>query len=272
MRFKLVDLFETKYFYVTTGKDLTYALSTCEKLRTDANVPYNAGNAELEKLYSCVKNGAPVEFDLAGAKITSDVTTILRLYMYRGFTFVDSEWEWRDKLFAEGRERIALKDSLKDVVPLPPFDLNTLANEYVSNLSKDVIYEVPVGQDEIYIPLCVLICIYRPSVRLLLDNVFNQVFKFVSKHLTEKDLDTWSEFYVIEPEGVSIWKRGDKLHIQRLGYCELEDALTVADFVPTVFGSERLANDVIFREVAKDCISRLNHYKMSKPVNLSDII
>lgn len=272
MRFKLTELFNTKYFYVTTGRDLTYMLNTCLALRANSNLVYNVGSDALKQVYECFKSGAPVEFDLAEARITSDVCISLNEYAKQGIKFVDTASEWRDKLLRDNESRIAV--DLSKAVPLPTYTAGMNAVDYIASLSKDVTYLVEPTNLEIQVPLLTLILIYRPSIKLVLNTVADDVFRYVSDFFTIDDLKQYDEFYVSEPEGVFIWKKGEPLYIQRIRdkVCSFEDAQTVADFVPTVFGKERLNNNPTFRLIAGDCNARLNHYRAALPVALSDVL
>lgn len=274
MRFKIVDVFKTKYFYVTTGRDLNYMLNTCVALRSNPTFQYNAGSPELDEVYSAVKSGAPVEFDLADARITSDVTTTINMFARQGVVFVDSSAPWRDSILAENRRRLSLESQYKDAIELPKLSMYDSAIDYIQALSKDEVYLVPPNDLNITIPLVTLITIFRPSVKLLIDNIAGELFKYVGEFFTEANLEEYNEFYISTPEGVSTWKRGTPLYVQRIHNkeCDLSEALTVADVVPTVFGKERLNQDRIFRLIASDSNNRLNYLKSKQPVKLSDVL
>lgn len=272
MRVKLTELYNTKYFYVTTGKDLTYMLSTCLQLMQDPNIQYNIGNEKLGVVYNCFKTGADIEFDLAGTHITSDVTPTILSFSERGIKFVDTENKWRDEILAENRRRFEQRASIQNEVLLPPLPMEQPAVEYVQELSKDVIYRVPPQNQEITLPLVVLICIYRPSIQLHLDDVALPLMRYVAKNLTLNDLSNYDEFYMATPEGISVVKAGQDIYVQQLGYVDMEKASTVADFVPTEFGRVRLNEDAVFRTIATSCVRVLNRYRESRPVKLSEIL
>lgn len=272
MKFRIVDLFNTKYFYVTTGKDLNHVLNAVCVLRKDSSIDFFAANEKIAQLFSCAKAGTPIEFDLAEARITSDVAVTIQLYAQKGLTFIDTNLPWRNIIFEEGRERLKLAQELTDLVPFPVYDFKTSAQEFIQSLSKNVMYTVSTSNIDVDVPLAILTTIYRPSVKLHIDNVLQPMFNLLADFITPYTLEQYDEFYVLEPEGLSIWRKGNPLHIQRLGYCSLEDALTTAIIVPTAFGRDRLNNDLVFREIANNCIMRLNNLKMSQAVQLSDII
>lgn len=274
MQFKLVDIFNTKYFYVTTGKDLHYMLSTCVALRSDANHVHNVGNEALGRVYNAFKSGAPVEFDLAEARLTSDVTTMINMFARQGIVFVDTNAPWRNNILTENRKRLELEFSYKDAVQLPAFDSRLSAVDYIQSLSKDIVYRVPPNNLQVTIPLVTMIIIYRPSIQLIINDVASSLFKYVGDFFTEATLEEYNEFYISEPEGVSIWSKGTPLYIQRIRKkeCTFSEALTVADIVPTVFGKERLNKDKTFRAIASDCNTRLNYIRSQQPVKLSDVL
>ena len=272
MRFKITELFGTKYFYVTTGKDLTYMLNVCLGLRKDSNMEYNIGSDALRQVYDCFKSGAPVEFDLAEARLTSDVCATLNEYMRQGIRFVDSHAEWRDNLLKDNEARLQI--DLSKAVPLPTYTADMNAVTYLQNLSSECTYIVGTGNLDLYKPLVTIIIMFRPSVKLVLNEIAGDIFKYVSDFFTPDDLKRYDEFYVSEPEGVFVWKRGEPLYIQRIHdkKCTFEEAQTVADFVPTVFGKERLNMDPTFRIIAGDCNAKLNCCRANIPIALSDVL
>lgn len=274
MRVRIVDVFNTKYFYVTTGKDLSYMLNTCVALRSNPEHPHNVGNPELGKIYEAFKKGEPVEFDLAEARITSDVTTTINMFTRQGIVFVDSAATWRDEILKENRRRLELAKQLTDAVDLPKFNPGEDAVAYIQSLSKDVTYVVPPTNLKLTLPLVTMIIIYRPSIKLVIDSIASELFSYVGDFFTEATLDGFDEFYVSTPEGVTLWKKGTPLYIQRIRKkeCSISEALTVADFVPAVFGVERLNKERTFRTIASDCNNRLNFLKAQQPVKLSDVL
>ncbi|MCM1218884.1 MAG: hypothetical protein NC548_30750 [Lachnospiraceae bacterium] len=271
---RLTELYKTKYFYLTTGKDLTYLFSTCATLRSTPDAAVNAGSAEIEQVFRCFRTGAPVTFDLAGARFTSDVTPILlnaqRSY---GLDLIDSEQSWRNDILKENKRRFELYgNGVQNTIELPLLRQDEKALDFIRNLKKGVLYSVPVTYvHEIWIPLCVLISVFRPSIQLYLNGREAKLLEFVASRLTLNDLNKYREFYMVTKQGVQIVSTDRNFYVQQLGYCDLEQAQSVASFVPTDFGKVVLKDQLEFRTIANECIRTLNKYRNTRPVTLAEL-
>ena len=268
MRVKICDVYNTKYFYVTMGRDLSYMWNTCLTLRSSPNADYNVGNAQLGTIYDCFKTGAPVEFDLAGARLTSDVTRIVIDFIRRGIVMCDTESSWRDNILKENYKRLHTELT---TVPLPTYTWDMSAKDYIQSLQTDVIYQPPSVNPEVYIPLLVMITMTRPKVQICLNSVGIALFNFVANKLPYDVLSKYSEYYMITREGIQIVNK-DNIYVQNLGKVTLDEALTSANFIPTIFGNERLNNDPDFKGIFMECLKMVNRYRSTRKPLLSDIL
>lgn len=269
MRVKICDIYNTKYFYITMGKDLNYMWNTCLALQSNSSLEYNVGNDLLGKVYDCFKTGAPVEFDLAGAKITSDVTRQVIEFLRKGIVMCDTENPSRDVILKENMRRFSIN---LNTLPLPNYSIDTNVKDYITSLTTDVVYLPTNNNPEVYVPLLVMITILRPKVQICLDNLGQAVLNFVANKLTVDVLQEYDEFYMITPEGIQIVNKNNGIYVQSLGLVSLSDAMTVANFVPTVFGKERLFEDSNFKSIFVDCTKMLNRYRSTRKRYLSDIL
>lgn len=269
MRVKICDVYNTKYFYITMGKDLNYMWNTCVALRENPEHPYNIGNATLGTIYECFKKGQSVEFDLADARITSDVVPIVMTALRKGIVMCDTLNPDRDVILKTNMERVNLSVT---TVPMPEFTVQSSPVDYIKSLEKDCVYLPPVTNPEVYVPLVVMITILRPSVKFCLDNIGDKVLRFVAERLTIPTLKKYPEHYAITPEGIQVVNITNGVYDQRLGeVVDIETASTSAYFVPTEFGSVRLFDDPIFAEIFMECAKLINQYKATKKLVLSDI-
>ena len=269
MRVKICDIYNTKYFYITMGKDLNYMWNTCLALRTNPNLNYNIGNDLLDTIYACFKTGAPVEFDLAGAKITTDVTRQVIEFLRKGIIMCDSENPRRDIILKENMKRFSLNI---ETVPLPDYSVNTNVKDYITSLSTDVVYLPTNNNPEVYVPLIVMITILRPKVQICLDNLGQAILNFVANKLTVDVLQEYNDFYMVTPEGIQVVNKNDGIYVQSMGVVSLDEAMTVANFVPIVFGNERLFEDSNFRGIFVECTKMLNRYRSTRKRFLSDVL
>ena len=276
MTVKLTELYNTKFFYITTGKDLTYLFTTCASLRANPELKVNAGNNLMEQVFSCFRVGAPVTFDLADGRFTSDVTHII-LTAQRDYKMdiIDSVNIWRNDILAENKRRIDANDAAggyENMTQLPVLKREDKAIDFIKALDKTVAYSVPVTYEkEIWLQLCTLIQIFRPSVTLYLNGREALLLDYVASRLTPFDLKSWNEFYMISDEGVQVVDTRKPIYVQRLGYCDVDQAMAVASFVPTDFGRKVMKDVPVFRAMANECIRALNTYKNQRSVTLAEL-
>lgn len=271
MRFKIKELYNTKYLYITLNADLVYLFSTCEQLQKDKSYVYNVGNELLGKVYDAVKSGTTVEFDFAGTKISPDVVNTLNLYASKGFVFVDSKDSWRDEIFKTNRERLAIDTS--GFIDLPKYDSSMMIKEYIESLDKTVSYKVPMVDADIYIPLTVLIMLTRPSIKILLDSKAKDLFTFVGERLTVSDLMQYKQFYFTTPEGTQVLDfSSGKAYVQRLGYSDIVTACTIGTLVPIEFGSIKLLSIDCWDNLMKECLGIINRYRGTRKVTLEELL
>lgn len=270
MRAALTELYNTRYFYITYQRDLVYLFSTFLALRQDPNYEYNAGNEKLDKVYRAARVGAAVEFDLANAKISPDVFPTIQSYAEKGIIFIDSKDSWRNNILALNRER--MKVDMSEFVTLPAYDGTILVKDYVKSLQKGTKYILPNNNPEVYIPLTYIAMVLRPSLIINLGGQCNAFFNFVGSRFTIKDLEEYKRFYFTSPEGTMIldFSQGD-CYVQRIGYCDIEQALTVGSLVPTVLGEERLFEKGRWQIIFKNCLSMLNGYRATRKHTLGEL-
>lgn len=270
----LVDMYNTKYFYLPFGKDLTYLFTTCNTLRSTPNLEVHAGNEKIAKVFDCFRVGAEVKFDLAGGHYTSDITPIL-LTAQRdyGMLLIDSKERWREKILRENDRRFAeFKNGVQDTTQLPVLSQSEKAVDFIRSLSKDVVYEVPVSYpQEIWLHLITLISIFRPSVQLYLCNRESALLEHVARQLAPSDLDEFDEFYMITKQGIEVVNRSEEIYVQQLGYTDIDGAQSFASFVPTDFGKKQLKDHPAFRVIANASIHELNKYKNARKVTLDEL-
>lgn len=267
---KFTDLFETKYFYKTIGKDVSHVLKTCLRIQQEGYVPKAALNSVCSKVYDCFKVSAPVDFDLAGAVITSDVTPYINLYASYGLHFIDSTNAERNRLLQENVRRLAIDKS--NFVPLPEFNLDTNTKDWIVSLRKDVTYLPGVNDKEIYVPLVIMATMLRPSIKFCLDNIGREFFTYIANRLPTYELHKYKEFYLVTNEEIRTVTFNPMGYVQKMGYVDLDTALTAALLVPTVVGTERIYDDPMFRSIFRDCNSQINRFKETRKPTLEEIL
>lgn len=271
MQVKLVDLYNTRYFYVTFRADLVYLFNTCLELRKDRNYVYNIGNEKLGEVYDAVKSGAKVKFDLAGAKISSDVVPKIREYSERGIEFIDTKDKWRDNILRVNRERSSI--DLNSTEELPVYDASMSIKDYIVSLDNSKTYRIPLGNRDVYVPLVCLILMSRPSIKIYFNVYDKDIMYYVGSKWTLSSLEKFNEFYLTTPEGIQVvdFSNGP-VYVQRLGLCSMEQALTVGTLVPTVFGKQKLVKESVWKDIFRDSLNILNRYRTTRKVKLDEIL
>lgn len=278
MLVKLRDIYNTKYFYISYKKDLVRLFSQFAELQKNPTLHPFAGSAEMEKVFDAARAHAELQLDIADCRFTSDTTPLL-LAAQRdyGIVLVDSADKQRDKILKENVERLnkyGANDSVirEQLTELPKLTKTTDPIEWLKSLQKGVLYGVPAGlNDEIWIQLIVLTNIYRPSIQLYLYNRESQVLRWVANHLTPADLEQYDDFYMVTKQGVTEVNRRQDIYVQELGSVSFDEALTVASFVPKVFGTEVTKNVAAFQMIARTCIRDINKYINSKKVTIEEL-
>lgn len=270
MQFKLKDLYNTKYFYVSYCKDINYLCLNILELQKNNNHQCNIGNDEIAKVYNAAKNAAEIELDLAGCQFTPDVYNVVLNYIQKGLRFIDTELEWRNEILQLNWNRFRMS---VNSIPLPKYSTDMSVPDYIRSLEKDVVYKVPDNDEGIYIHITFLITYTRPSIQLYLGNKVKAFMEYVGSKLILSDLLQFHEFYLTTPEGTRIvdFSKGD-VYVQHVGYTDIEGALTSGVLVPTVVGKEKLNKYPCFRRILKDSNDRMNNYIGGRKRKLNEVL
>lgn len=267
--FRVKELFNTRFIYITFCKDFTYLLENCIHLQTDKNWPYNAGNNVQEELYAAVLNGDTPVFDLGDCVITTDASSLIFKYQDKGFIFIDTKNQARHSILAENTRRVA---ESPETTLLPKFDMRTSIVDYINSLDSTKVYMYP-ENSELYRSLIILIAMSRPKVKIVMDNVMAKILTTVSSLLPMDVIKQYDEFYYYTQEGIEILKLDNGiLHTQRLGDVAPEVASHGGYLVPTVFGRERLLDADGWEAVFNKSLKSVNNLIKLRPRTLREIL
>lgn len=269
MKVKLVDLYNTKFFYKTFCTDLNYLFDSIKRIRSGADLAsINAGNAQIEEVYKAYRNGEDVVFDLADARLTSDALLCIQFAEDAGIVFCDSKNSWRDELFIENAKRRSAKAS---TVFLPEFGRKADVKEYIKNLSTEEVYNASGQPAQVLIALTCLIFIVRPKVQICIDAIARTLFKFINAKIPTEEVLRANDFWMCSDEGV-LHVTGDKVYVQE-AQCELpvKDALQYVILVPYEFGSVSLLQNPSYQGLFRTCLLLLQEYQEDRPRTLEDL-
>lgn len=267
---KLVDLYNTKYFYKTFVVDLNYLFNTITRLQNGEDFTPNVGNDLLGGVYEAAKRGEKVIIDLADARITSDAAASIMHAVHRGIKFCDTRNEWRDVIMKENTARHEME--LVNVVTLPIFDYRTNIKEYVKGLDPSAYYEPKEQPAHILIALVCIITILRPSINVLVNPVLQgKLFKYINTKVSTADIIGANEFYMYSPEGIQIVTR-DNIYVQEAQrYLQPREALQYVTLIPTEFGKEVLLHNPAYQGLFRSCLLLLQEFQESSSKTLEEI-
>ena len=270
--YRLVDLYRTKYFYVTYNIDLIYLFDTILKLKEDRDAKYNAGSDLHEQLFEDVKEGKEVVIDLAGARLTSDCITILTQYLRKGIKVTDSQDDVRRNILETNAERLALDTESYEL--LPKFTNKADVKEYLQSLSRDVTYTIPETHEDLYIPLVILIMLLRPTIKIDLGYRDRMILGKVAGYFTVHELKQYRDFFFVSDEGVMELSpdSSGNYSLQQANGLDIDGVLEYGNLVPKIFGEKRLVTDEPWRCLSTECLRIVDGYKLTYQPTLEEAI
>lgn len=270
MNFKIVELYNTKYFYKTMVLDLNYLFSNIRRLSNGEDFTPNIGNNALGKVYEALRANEDVVLDLAGARLTSDAGQAIVTAQRSGIKFCDSEDSDRDRILRTNVERLAINKEV--FLPMPKFDYHTDIKSYIASLESGKTYTVAGMPEKIMVSLTCLITQIRPSVNLCIDACARSLFKFIATKVSTACLLDDTEFYMITDLGVEETRGDGYVYVQELQKAvPVKEAIQYGIILPKKFGKVPLLNDSNWAPLFKACLSILEEYQNSCPKRLSEL-
>lgn len=272
MKVKLVDIYNTRYFYLSYCKDLKYLFTSYLNMRENKELKCHAGNALMQQVFDCAHSNADVEFDLANAKLTTDAVSTVQYYASRGIQFIDTENPVRNEILRNNRECMAAKE--REEVDLPVIKFDQSLKDYLSSLSRDVTYSATQITDEkLLFPLALTILIRRPTIKVDMTHHLPKFMRFVSELLPTDFILQFNEFFFTTQEGTRVVKvYNGKIATQQRGDVTVEEAMTIGYLVPAELGTRNLANDAVWDSTLSRCINIVNACKKKKDLFLSEVL
>lgn len=272
MRVKLVDIYNTRYFYLSYCKDLKYLFTSYLNMRENKELKCHAGNDLMQQVFDCAHANANVEFDLANAKLTTDAVSTIQYYASRGVLFIDTADPVRNEILRNNRDCVGARS--RNEVDLPMIKFDQSLKEYLSSLSRDVVYSATqITDEQLLFPLALTILIRRPTIKLDMTHHLPKFMRFVSELLPTDFVLRFNEFFFTTQEGTRIVKAVDgKIATQQRGPVTIEEAMTIGYLVPAELGTRNLANDAVWDSTLSRCINIVNACKKKKDLFLSEVL
>lgn len=266
----ILNLYNTRYLYITYIKDLEHLFRSVQELKANPSAQPHAGSAYMSEIFEAARRGEELKYDFAECKITSDVTEVLGRYSDSGHIFIDSKDPVRNAIFADNYQRYL--NAQKPTMPLPEYDLGDKIVPYIAALDPNVIYTAKVGSDlDCY--LILLATMVRPSLQFVLNSTNDKIIRIVSMLLDSNTRFKYSEFYYATDEGIQVLSAVDgQVHTQRYGLLPVRDAAAKGAMVPTAFGREVLYQQPGWKDVFERVLNIVNQMRASKPKSLLEVL
>lgn len=272
MVFKLYEIYNTKYFYISYASDLAYLVNALNKVKANPEVSIHAPSPLFDTMVNAVRRGEEIVLDVSGARFTPDTEYYITSIIKCGVDVIDSELPWRSKLFAENKKRILLKTP--QTAALPAFTYTSNIKEYIGNLSTEVTYDRYIGMEKaIAFSLFSLIICTRPTIKVSSRILEEGLFEFVERHLNIVTMEKYHTFLMKSEEGLREVDFGaGPVFIQGLGYVDYVDAVSHVHVIPASFGKNVLLHDQTFASLIHSSFTTLQQYQQLRPKFLHEVL
>jgi hypothetical protein len=202
---RLVDAFNTKYFALHWAGDIDRYLA--------------------EKK----------EADIADARITTSVASVLSIHQNKGAYIIDSANEFRNSILTENRRRLAARSITKTLPTLERFeDLPA----YLAALEEGTRYTVSAADDTLFL-LGVVVQIYKPQIAVDFMTNYANLFKYIRANLSW--VKVWDELHLLMGGTFHTVKVIDsKIYIPFEGTLPYDKAVSDFPLIPADFGTTSL--------------------------------
>lgn len=252
----LVEAFNTKYFTVDFVKELRSFLET---------------------------NKDEV-IDIANARFVPRTMELIREATLSGVNIIDTDYPDRaERLKQIVDQRITTSMETKELPTLESYD-NLIP--YLQGLEKDVLYLPVRNASTAYnISLILLIQYYRPTISILIDQYFAELYIYLNDTITEdifyKMIESTDEFRFIDNTKHFVKKIETKdidkpfeLYGHKTTWREVRYKYVV---IPTYFGKEKIKDDPLRVEIFRRVLGKSKKYllkelELRKRKKLTDIV
>ncbi len=272
MTVRLIDLFHTRYMYVTYAVDFEYLLRCINSVRADSSAVVHYTGEVFKSIIDSVRKGENVTLDIAEARVTKDIAPYLTRLQRAGITITDSMLPWRKALYEENRSRI--ENAKAESIQLPKIDYATSITEYISSLRTDIVYTPRTENRELYLALATLVSASRPSVKLSDSFLLGGLFNYVLRHISIASLESYNRFISLTGEGVRIldFEANESVFVQGYGYVDIDSAIANVPMIPAVFGAEKVLHDPTFELLIQESLRAVHDFQQSRPKTLDETL
>lgn len=268
--YNIIDVFGTKYFYLTYVKDMQYFISAVTAAK-EGDKPH-AFSAKMGELLDSISAGDEVTLDIAGAVFTSNVVSLLTQIQKTGLRVIDSKIKSRNDILEENARRLAI--DVSELVPLPEYTYKTDLIAYVKSLDPNVTYNLinlHRMSEATQRALVVFITMTRPNIKIFSYDI-DTLLNYVASIISSEDLLKYQQFYAVTPDGIyDLDFSNGAVDIYGYGSYTLSEAIKSFTLVPKDFGTKRLTEDPTFSNLMQVSINKLHTFAKLRPKTLSEI-
>lgn len=269
--YKLRDIYNTNFFYISFKKDLRYLISGIKASREGKRDTVNNASELLTQLYDDAAAGKEITIDLARNKFTPDLHGVLNEMREAGIHLIDSEDKVRECILRQNDER--MENRKIPTVEIPEYNPDIRMTDYIRNLDPNVVYHFGIWQNrDIQVCMSILITLSRPAIQMNFGSMLDTILNEVGEKFTMEELEEYHEFYHVTDFGVIVVKRnGDAVYTQQEGEVSISEALKYGVLVPTVFGRKKLTHKSPWEHILGRCVDIVNEYKYQRKTTLKEL-
>lgn len=265
---KLVDLFNTKYFYKTFVKDAEYLFNSILQLQKDPSVNPNAETPQIEELYTQIRNGDDIEIDLSDAVYTRDFANLLNDWITK-INFCAPTNPALQRMLSENVTRIS--NSKVQTVDFPAYNVTQSIPAYMKSLQPGVVYNsntlhsaFNMMSDDDVIYFLILLTGVRPDLTINYNQYLLPIAQMITTIIPVLSYDN-TEFLFVSPDtGV---QKVTKDNFQVYGIDKIDsfaDLLKYGYLIPNDFGTAKLNRKATqyrqdqWRQLMSICIDKVD--------------
>ena len=273
MTYKLVNIYGTQYFYLTYVKDLQYLFSSVISIRKGTKTNPHAGSELMEQVFTDVRNGVDITFDLADARITPDTSAVILHFMQEGLSFIDSKDKGRMDILVNNYA--AMENIKRETTPMPVYDGSISTPNYIKSLRTDVVYKIPdehLKDKVLYNSLIYMSTVLQPKFQFVLTSSYD-LFSMIYDYFILEDLLKYDEFYFTIGTISRVLKfEGGLATLENNRKVDIEQALSYGSLVPTAFGKERLYGKDPWMTIFDSCNQTVSRWREAQTHSIDTFI
>jgi hypothetical protein len=223
------------------------------------------------------------ELDLAGARLTPRISSMLLDSMRSGVVLRNTESIELDTVLQENMARLKLQYQPQSLPMLKRRGEEAIL-EYLRALEEGVVYKVH-GENSLLFPVAVLIQIYRPSIQLDFEHNTSRFFRYITETMYrknfEKVIQTTDNFILFVGESfqeVTITEKdmGTEFFVESAGNVDWYKLISTYYILPSYFGAVKVMKDEtlapLWEPVISKAIADIDSHFLNRKMTIKDFL